>query len=112
MNSTTLSTMAKSQPTEPLLEHEIRLRAYDLYEQREQMDGHSVEDLTAALSDERSGAPTVIIARTVFGRGVPYMEQGICITQSHLPPQTINWHYLPMSEDEYAIALRELERQD
>jgi hypothetical protein len=34
MNSTTLSTMAKTQPTEPLLEHEIRLRAYDLYEQR------------------------------------------------------------------------------
>jgi Protein of unknown function (DUF2934) len=44
MNSTTLSTMAKTQPTEPLLEHEIRLRAYDLYEQRGRMDGHSVED--------------------------------------------------------------------
>jgi hypothetical protein len=36
--------MAKSQPTEPLLEHEIRLGAYDLYEQRGRMDGHSVED--------------------------------------------------------------------
>jgi hypothetical protein len=44
MNSTTLSTMAKTQPPEPLLEHEIRLRAYDLYEQRGRMDGHSVED--------------------------------------------------------------------
>jgi Protein of unknown function (DUF2934) len=31
-------------PMQPLLEHEIRLRAYDLYDQRGQMDGHSVED--------------------------------------------------------------------
>jgi hypothetical protein len=32
--TTTLSTLAKTQPPEPLLEHEIRLRAYDLYEQQ------------------------------------------------------------------------------
>jgi len=44
MNSTTLSTMDKTRPTEPLLEHEIRLRAYDLYEQRGRMDGHALED--------------------------------------------------------------------
>ena len=28
--TTTLSTLARTQPPEPLLEHEIRLRAYDL----------------------------------------------------------------------------------
>ena len=74
-----------------------------------EVDGHSVEDLTAALSYESSGAPKLIIARTVFGRGVWYMEQGICITQSHLPPRTINWHYVPMSDAEYEIAMAGLE---
>jgi hypothetical protein len=44
MNRTTLSTLAETQPPKPLLEHEIRLRAYDLYEQQGRMDGHSVED--------------------------------------------------------------------
>jgi len=34
VNRTTLSKMAKIKPPEPLVEHEIRLRAYDLYEQR------------------------------------------------------------------------------
>jgi len=43
MNRTTLSTLAQTKPSEPLLEHEIRLRAYDLYEQQGRMDGHSVE---------------------------------------------------------------------
>jgi hypothetical protein len=36
------------------------------------------------------------------------MEQGRPITQSHLPVQPINWHYLPMSDQEYEIALAEL----
>ena len=43
MNRTTLSTLAQTKPSEPLLEHEIRLLAYDLYEQQGRMDGHSVE---------------------------------------------------------------------
>ena len=43
MNRTTLLTMARTKPPEPLLEHEIRLRAFDLYDQRGRMDGHSVE---------------------------------------------------------------------
>lgn len=43
MNRTTLLTMARTKPPESLLEHEIRLRAFDLYDQRGRMDGHSVE---------------------------------------------------------------------
>ena len=50
MNRTTLSTLAETQPPEPLLEHEIRLRAYDLYEQQGRMDGHSVADWLHAES--------------------------------------------------------------
>jgi transketolase len=74
-------------------------------------DGHSVADMTAALSDSTdSGMPHVIIARTVFGKGVSYMEQGIPVTQRHLSVAPMNWHYLPMSEHEYQLALEELER--
>jgi transketolase len=72
-------------------------------------DGHSIPELVNALSaDSPSPAPHVILAKTAFGRGVSYMEQGRPITQSHLPVQPINWHYLPMSDQEYEIALAEL----
>jgi hypothetical protein len=37
------------------------------------------------------------------------MEQGIPLTQTHLPVQPFNWHYLPMSDREFEIALREVE---
>jgi DUF2934 family protein len=39
--TTTVSGLAKTQPPDPPLEHEIRLRAYDLYEQQGRMDGHA-----------------------------------------------------------------------
>jgi hypothetical protein len=54
-------------------------------------------------------APLIVLARTVFGKGVSYMEAGVPLSQSHLPVQAVNWHYLPMSADEYAIAIGELE---
>jgi hypothetical protein len=38
------------------------------------------------------------------------MEQGVPLTQTHLPLQPINWHYLPMSDLEYEEALAELEQ--
>jgi hypothetical protein len=58
--TTTLSTLAKTQPPKPLLEHEIRLRPYDLYEQQGRMDGHSVEHWLHAEAD---------ILRKIFSRG-------------------------------------------
>jgi transketolase len=76
-----------------------------------QVDGHSVAELTDVLSaPSPSEAPHVVIARTVFGKGVSYMEAGIPLSQPHLPVQPMNWHYLPMSEHEYQVALKELER--
>ena len=74
------------------------------------VDGHSVPELVAALSGHREdGPPQMILARTVFGKGVSYMEQGTPLTQGHLPVQPINWHYLPMSDREFEIAMREVE---
>ena len=40
------------------------------------------------------------------------MERGIPLTQTQLPVQTVNWHYLPMSEHEYRLAMEEIERSN
>jgi transketolase len=61
------------------------------------VDGHDVDAIAravdAAAHDER---PHVLVARTVFGRGVSYMES------------RIKWHYWPMSADEFEQAMREV----
>lgn len=75
-------------------------------------DGHSVRQLSEALSGGQRGQPHIILAHTVFGRGVSYMEAGQPLTQTHLPVQPINWHYLPMSDREFEIAMSELEMSD
>lgn len=74
-----------------------------------EVDGHSLPQLREALSSDPAGQPNIILAHTVFGRGVSYMEAGQPLTQTHLPVQPINWHYLPMSDHEFAIAMREVE---
>ena len=73
-----------------------------------EVDGHSHSALTSALN-ETADRPRIVIARTTFGKGVSYMEQGVPLTQTHLSTHTINWHYLPMSDAEYAIAMSEIE---
>jgi transketolase len=62
------------------------------------VDGHSVAEITDTIAalDTTSGPPHVLIAHTVFGKGVSYMEN------------QIKWHYWPMSEEEYQQALDEI----
>lgn len=61
------------------------------------VDGHDPAALRAAFESESPGnRPRAIVARTVFGHGVSFMQAGI------------KWHYWPMSADEYAAALREI----
>jgi len=64
----------------------------------QEVDGHNREQLATAIESavEDESAPHVILARTVFGKGVSFMES------------RIEWHYLPMSENEYTLALAEL----
>lgn len=62
----------------------------------EDVDGHDVEALRAALA-ARPDAPGVVIAKTVAGRGVSFMEG------------QVRWHYMPMTDDEYARACAEVE---
>ncbi len=74
-----------------------------------QVDGHSVPQLVKALSCAPDRQPHIVLADTVFGRGVSYMEAGKPLAQTHLPVQPINWHYLPMSDREFEIAMSEIE---
>jgi transketolase len=58
-------------------------------------DGHDEAAIAHILRSSTANRPRVIIAETVFGKGVSYMER------------QIKWHYLPMSDDEYEQALSE-----
>lgn len=55
MKSVPLPDLYKRQPPEPILEHEIRMRAYDRYEQRGKRDGRALEDWLQAESEVLSG---------------------------------------------------------
>jgi transketolase len=78
---------------DPLAE-KWRAFGWDVHE----VDGHDHDLIIRTIEglDRASGVPHVLIARTVFGRGVSYMES------------TIDWHYLPMSEAQYELALAEV----
>jgi transketolase len=59
-----------------------------------EVEGHSIPALLDVLSrklDSRS--PHLVLARTVFGKGI------------NLPVQPMNWHYLPMSSEEFDLAI-------
>jgi len=78
-----------------------------------EVDGHSVPSLIEAFSAKPTNeAPQIVLATTTFGKGVSFMERGIPITQTQLPVQPVNWHYLPMSEHEYQLAVEEIERSN
>lgn len=65
-----------------------------------EINGHDVAAIiqTIARLDTASGPPHALIAHTVFGKGVSYMER------------QIKWHYWPMSDAEYRQALEEIDR--
>lgn len=69
----------------------------------ESVDGHDVRALRAAFERARdnagSGKPSVVLAHTVKGKGVSFMENNIL------------WHYRTPQGEEYEAALKELEAQ-
>jgi transketolase len=62
-------------------------------------DGHDADALASLLDAEPPAdpRPRVVLARTTFGKGVSFMEGQIA------------WHYLPMTDSQYAQAVAELE---
>ncbi len=66
----------------------------------QEVDGHDGKALmeTVEKLNTKEGPPHVLIARTVSGKGVSYMER------------QIKWHYWPMSDEEYGQAMAEMEK--
>ena len=64
-----------------------------------EVSGHDVDNLSGTVAglDTSNGPPHVLIASTVFGKGVSFMEG------------QLRWHYEPMSDEEYQRALAEIE---
>ncbi len=75
---------------EPLAE---KFRAFGL--PTTEIDGHDSSAVSAALACRATG-PHAIIARTVKGHGVSFMEN------------KVEWHYLPLTATQYFQALEEL----
>lgn len=65
-----------------------------------EVDGHNVEQMSNIISGFNSseGRPHVLLANTVFGKGVSFMEG------------QIKWHYSPLSEQELAQALADVSK--
>ena len=63
-----------------------------------ELDGHDLRAIVAALDDARTikGRPTILIARTVKGKGVSFMEGDYL------------WHAKPITDEELELALAEL----
>lgn len=61
-------------------------------------DGHSHEKLKAAFLEDNHGKPKVIIAHTIKGKGVSFMENELL------------WHYRDPQGEYYKKALAELEK--
>ncbi len=78
----------------PLAER-FRIFGWDVVE----VDGHDREEIRRALSGFEGGVgpPRVVLARTILGKGVSFMEG------------QVKWHYWPMSAEEHRQALAEIE---
>jgi transketolase len=63
-----------------------------------EIDGHDLNQVDEAFCEAKQmkGKPTAIIAHTVKGKGIPFMEN------------TAKWHGLAPNDEELALALKEL----
>ncbi|MFH1541824.1 MAG: transketolase [bacterium] len=60
-------------------------------------DGHNYESLLSAKKSCLKNKPNVIICKTIKGKGVSFMED------------KLDWHYLPMNEQQFKQAMSELD---
>jgi transketolase len=64
-----------------------------------EVDGHDPAALAGAFALPSGSAPRAVVAHTIKGHGVSFMED------------RMEWHYLPLSEAEYLQAKREIEQE-
>lgn len=65
------------------------------------IDGHDFEQIESAFAEAREvkGKPTVIIARTIKGKGVSFMEN------------SVSWHGAAPNDEQHAAAIAELKER-
>ncbi len=66
-----------------------------------EVDGHNLDEILTTLdrlSATPNGKPKLLIARTVKGKGVSYMENQLA------------WHYLPMTDAQYQQAVADVQQ--
>ncbi len=63
------------------------------------IDGHNFDEIEAALEKAKAtkGMPTAVLAKTVKGKGVSFMEN------------QVGWHGKACNDEEFAVATKELE---
>jgi transketolase len=68
----------------------------------EEIDGHDLAQIQAACARSRkvAGKPCIVLARTVKGKGISFMENDF------------NCHYMPLTEEQVRIAHTELASQE
>jgi len=66
------------------------------------VDGHNFAELVKAFNQVpfETGRPSLILAQTTKGKGISFIENAV------------DWHHHVPKDDEYAIALAELDRQE
>lgn len=64
------------------------------------INGNDFDEIRAAFAEARAtkGMPTAIIAKTLKGKGVSFMEN------------VVDWHGKAPNDDEYKIAMEDLEK--
>lgn len=65
-----------------------------------EIDGHDISQILKALDTNKKNKPFAVIANTIKGKGVSFMEEDN------------SWHQRPISDQEYSLAVEELKRGD
>lgn len=67
-----------------------------------EIDGHDLAQIIAACEQSRTsdGGPTIIIAKTIKGKGISYMEGDY------------SWHSRPVTDEDLSVARQELAAQE
>lgn len=78
--------------------HKWKSIGFDLLE----IDGHDIDKIISGIAElkTQNGKPKLIIANTIKGKGVDYMEN------------KMEWHYLPMNEEMYQKALSSIKNNN
>jgi len=87
--------VADEMPIEPVAD---KWRAFGWHVM--EIDGHNMTEIVEALEDAKAfkGMPTIVIARTVKGKGVSFMEN------------VVDWHGKAPCREEAEQALEEIRR--